>query len=130
MFIGDLSHKGIRTESAAATFNLDSSITSVAAVGKPVALVGDFEVGFGADGAEIIGYLESYEERTVEGGKLGTVTWHMSAEFSYTGTAPAAGDRVASDGAGNVKVAGAGVGYNTLVTAVDTDNEIVSVLFR
>ena len=83
MQIGDLQHKGIRTESAAASFYLDASITGFADVGKPVSVTGDFTVGFGAADDEILGYLESYENREVEGVKMGAVSWHMCAEFDF-----------------------------------------------
>ena len=66
----------------------------------------------------------------VEGVKMGAVSWHMCAEFSYSGTAPTLGGSVVSNGDGTVKVAGANAGRNTLVTAVDTTNNIVSVIFR
>ena len=128
MQIGDLQHKGIRSESAAASFYLDASITGFADVGKPVSVTGDFTVGFGAADAEILGYLESFEDREVEGVKM--VTWHMCAEFEYAGTAPTVGGHVVSNGDGKVKVAGAGLGRNVVVTAVDTTNNMVSVIFR
>tara|TARA_X000001388_G_scaffold52616_5_gene38371 strand:+ start:8829 stop:9221 length:393 start_codon:yes stop_codon:yes gene_type:complete len=130
MQIGQLQHKGIRTESAAASFYLDTSITGYSDIGKPVSITDDFTVGFGADGAEIIGYLESYEDRITETVKMGGVSWHMCAEFTYTGTDPTAGSHVVADGAGNVKLAGAGAGLNTLVCAVDTTNKVVSIIFR
>ena len=130
MQIGDLQHKGIRTESAAASFYLDASITGFSAIGKPVCITGNFEVGFGAADAEIIGYLESYEGRDVEGVKMGAVSWHMCAEFEYDGAAPTVGGHVVSNGDGKVKAAGAGAGRNVVVTAVDTTNNLVSVIFR
>lgn len=130
MYLGDLTHKGIRTETASATFELDSTITSASDVGKAVGITGNYIVGYGAADQEIVGYLESFENRTVEGSKTGAVNWHMCAEFAYTGADPVAGDRLALDGSGGVKVAPAGVGYNTLVTAVDTTNKIVSMTFR
>ena len=130
MQIGDLQHKGIRTESAAASFYLDASITGFDDVGKPVCITGNFEVGFGAADAEIIGYLESYEDRDVEGVKMGAVSWHMCAEFEYAGTAPTGGGHVVSNGDGKVKAAGANQGRNVVVAAVDTTNNMVSVIFR
>lgn len=131
MYIGMLTHKGIRTESAAATFELDSSITSHQNVGMPVAMTGNYQVGLGADGQEIIGFLESFEDRLVEGSKTGAVSWHLCQEFPYAPAAPpSVGGRVAAVGDGTVKAAGAGVGYNTLVTAVDTENQTCAVTFR
>ncbi len=130
MQIGDLQHQGIRTESAAASFYLDTSITGFDAIGKPVSITGNFTVGFGSADDEILGYLESYEDRDVEKVKMGAVSWHMCAVFEYAGTAPTVGGNVVSNGDGKVKVAGAGAGRNVVVTAVDTTNQTVSVIFR
>lgn len=131
MYIGNLTHKGIRTESAAATFELDSSIDGFDKIGLPVAVTGNMTVGLGADGDELVGYLESYEDRTVEGGKTGAVSWHMCAVFEFDpAAAPVAGGRIAAVGDGRVKAAGAGVGYNTLVKSVDATNNLCEVTFR
>lgn len=131
MFLG-IKHQGIRTESASATFRLNATITGPEHVGKPVSVdpAQDFLVGLAADGAEVIGYLESYEDRVTEGEKVGAVNWHICTVFSYTGVAPTRGGSIVGAGAGNVKAAGAGEGKNTLVTAVDAANQLVSVTFR
>lgn len=130
MQLTQIRHQGIRTESASATFYLNSSITSIEDVGKPVSIdpTADYTVGFVAD-ADVLGVLESYEDRTTEGVKTGAVNWHNCYEFEYSGTAPTRGGRVVSDGAGKVKAAGAGAGTNTRVVSVDTTNQVVSVIF-
>lgn len=129
MFPGTLTHKGIRTESAAATFMLDAGLTKDD-IGLPVAMVGNMTVGKGADGNEIVGFLESFEDRTVEGTVLGAVTWHMCADFEYSGTDPTAGQHAVCDGTGKVRISAASEAKNALITNVDTTNKIVSVIFR
>lgn len=130
MQIGVMSHRGIRNEESSATFYLGAGLTSVAQVGVPVAVTGNFTVDVAADGAEIVGVLESFENRVQEGIKVGAVNWHNCAKFTYTGTAPVAGGRIVGAGGGNVKAAGAGAGLQTLVTAVDTTAMTVEVIFR
>jgi len=131
MYFGQLTHKGIRTESAAATFELDASIDGYDKVGLPVAMKGNFLVGLAGDGDAIVGYLESYEERKADGTKTGAVSWNICAEWTYTGTAPVVGGGVVGSATeGAVKAAVAPAGLNALVTAVDTTNKIVSVILR
>lgn len=130
MQIGAMSHRGIRTESASNTWYLGPGITSINDVGKPVAITGNFTVDIAPDGAEVFGTLESFEDRVQEGIKVGAVNWHNCAKFTYTGTAPAPGGRIVGAGGGNVKAAGAGVGFNTAVAAVDTTAQTVEVTFR
>jgi len=92
---------------------------------------GDYLVGLAGDGDQIVGYLESFEERKADGSKTGAVSWNICTEWPYTGTAPAAGDSVVGSATlGSVKTAVAPAGINTLVTAVDTTNLIVSVILR
>ena len=130
MPIGNMTHRGIRNEESALTWYLDASITSPADVGKPVSITGNFTVGLAVDGAEILGQLESFENRLQEGVKVGAVNHHMSAKFTYTGSDPVAGGKIVGAGGGNVKTAGAGLGHNTFIAAVDTTAKTVEVTFR
>ena len=65
MQIGDLQHQGIRTESAAASFYLDTSITGFDAIGKPVSITGNFTVGFGSADDEILGSSKEKRRKMV-----------------------------------------------------------------
>lgn len=129
MFLGTLTHLGIRTESASATFLLDSSLTKDD-VGTPVAMTGNLEVGLGSDGNPIVGYLESFENRVTEGAVVGAVNWHICADFEYSGTAPVAGDFAVVDGTGKVRKSAAGEAQNALITSVNTTDKKVSVILR
>lgn len=131
--LGTLTHNGIRTESAAATFVLDTSIVGQADVGKPVSFKAteDFTVQLNVVDAEIVGHLESFEDRSQsEGTILGAVSWHGCHVYAYTGTAPTRGGHVVCDASGGVKAAGATAGLQTLVTAVDTTASTCEVLLR
>lgn len=126
------SHKGIRNEDLSVTMYLNSSITSVEDVGKPVSVdpSADFTVGFVAD-ADILGVLQSYEHRVLEGGiKVGAVCPLICFKFEYSGAAPTRGGRVIGDGTGKVKAAGAGAGLNSVVTKVDTTAKTVEVMLK
>ena len=122
-------HQGIRTESANATFLLNDTITSFSDVGKPVSLdpTANFTVGLSQDGEDILGYLESYEDRSQDGIKTGAVAPKIYTNFKYTGAAPVNGQWVV--GAGNGLVKAPATRARALVEAVDTDNEEVSVTF-
>lgn len=122
-------HTGIRIEDANASFYLNSTITSFADVGKPVSLdaTANFTVGISPDGADILGSLESFENRSQEGYNLGAVAPKLYCTFEYSGTAPVIGQYVVGDGTGKVK-ASLERG-RALVEAVDTDAQTVSVNF-
>lgn len=126
------SYKGIRVEDLAVTAYLNSSITSINDVGKPITIdpAADFTIGLSADGAEIHGVLTAFENRSQEGVKTGSYQPLMYQKFSYTGTAPTRGGRVVANGAGGVKAAGAGVGMNTVVVAVNTTTLTCEVLLK
>lgn len=62
--------------------------------------------------------------------KVGAVNHHMSAKFEYSGADPTAGGKVVGAGGGKVKTAGAGLGHNTVIAAVDTTAKTVEVTFR
>jgi len=130
MYFGTLTNHGIRTESAAGTFELGAGVDGFTKVGMPVSITGNNTVDLSADGAEIFGLLESYEDRGVEGATTGAVSWQVVTTFDYTGTAPAAGGRIVGAGAGAVKAAGTGAGMNTLVLSVNTTDSTVEVLIR
>lgn len=122
-------HNGIRMEDANATFFLNSTITSHDDVGSPVSLdpSENFTVGLSPDGADILGALESFENRSQEGYNAGAVAPKLYTNFTYTGAAPVIGQWVVGAGNGNVK-ASATAG-RALVEAVDTSTQQVSVLF-
>ncbi len=134
MLFGITTHRGIRNEDLAATFYLNSTLPNKDCVGWPVAIdpSADFTVGVAGDGAEIHGVLQSWEDRSQEGGiKTGAVNPLISFKFEYDGVAPTRGGSVVGSAvAGKVKAAGAGAGKNTVVVAVDTAAQTVEVLFR
>jgi hypothetical protein len=130
--IGTLTHSGIRTETAAATFYLASGITQ-ASIGLPMAIdpTADFTVKIAGDGDQVIGYLESHEYHADTNTRLGAVSWHLCTTFTYEGAAPTRGQGIlGSVTSGTVKAAGATVVTHNIVTAVDTTNSTVEVLFR
>jgi hypothetical protein len=122
-------HKGIRIEDANATYFLNASITSHSDIAKPVSLdaTANFTIGLAADGAQILGALESYEDRTQEGYKAGAVAPLMYTTFEYSGTDPVIGQWVVGDGTGKVK-ASATIG-RALVEGIDTTGKLVHVTF-
>ena len=129
MYIGQLTHNGIRTESAAATFELDVSITANADVGKLVALKGNHLVGLAGDGDVIFGYLESYEDRVTEGSKTGAVSWMLCSKATYVGTAPVVGGGLqGSTDAGYPKASATAT--NIVVTQVDTAEGTCEFIIR
>lgn len=125
----NIRHQGIRTESANATYYLNDTVTSASDVGKPVSLdaTANFTVGLSPDGADILGSLESVEDRSQDGIKTGAVAPKLFTTFNYTGAAPVIGQWVV--GAGNGLVKASPTQARALVEAVDTDNEEVSVTF-
>lgn len=125
-------YKGIRCEDLAVTAYLNSSITGIADVGKPVSIdtTIDFTVGIAADGANIAGVLTSYEHRSQDNVKTGSYNPTMYQVFTYTGTAPTRGGNVVGNGTGGVKTAAAGAGLNTVVCAVDTTALTCTVLLK
>ena len=134
MLFGITTHRGIRVEDLAATFYLNSTLPNKDCVGWPVAIdpSADFTVGVAGDNAEILGVLQSWEDRVQEGGiKTGSVNPLISFKFPYEGTAPVRGGSVVGSAVpGSVKAAGASAGKNTVVVAVDTTAKTVEVLFR
>jgi hypothetical protein len=119
-------------------FNLASAIVA-ADVGKAVSIdtTAAFTVKLAADNDEIIGRLETFEDRTVEGLKTGTVAMQGIMVFPTVVTVPALGDNVAGGGSGQVKTATAPgtataaalVRVNTVI-ARDATNRLVTVIIR
>lgn len=134
MLFGITTHRGIRVEDLAASFYLNSTLPNKECVGWPVAIdpSADFTVGAAGDGVEILGVLQSWEDRVQEGGvRTGSVNPLISFKFEYEGTDPVRGGSVVGSAVpGKVKAAGAGAGKNTTVVAVDTTAKTVEVLFR
>lgn len=120
-------NKGIRVEDASGNFYLDASIDVNAHVGAPVAPTGNNTVGLAPDGAEILGNLESAEDRVQEGVKTGAVCPSLYTTYGYSGTAPVVGQWVVGTGTEKVK-ASATFGRCT-VLAVDTTAMTVDVTF-
>lgn len=122
-------HNGIRMEDANATFFLNDTITSHDDVGSPVSLdpSENFTVGLSPDGADILGALESFENRSQEGYNAGAVAPKLYTNFTYTGSAPVIGQWVV--GAGDGKVKASATAGRALVEAVDESINQVSVLF-
>jgi hypothetical protein len=130
MYIGQLTHKGIRTEQAAATFELDASITENKDVGKLVSLKGNHLVGLADDGDVIFGYLESFEDRVAEGSKTGAVSWMLCGKATYVGTPPVVGAGLEGSATlGSPQASAAGVS-NIVVTQVDTDEGTCEFILR
>ncbi len=126
------SYKGIRVEDLAVTAYLNATVTGVADVGKPISIdpAADYTVGISPDGADIHGVLTAYEHRVQDNVKTGSYNPMMYQKFTYSGTAPTRGGRVVGNGLGGVKAAGAGVGLNTVVCAVNTTELSCVVLLK
>jgi hypothetical protein len=114
------------------TLKADSSLTTaygsggVAAVeGKFVALTGDLTVGFGADTNPLYGKIMKYERDGLVSVQVGGYTWGPGV----SGALAAAGSNLAVNGAGLVKVAGAGVYSRPKSVGVDATNVLVAVDF-
>lgn len=86
------------------SFNLESNVAATD-VGKAVELdsAGANTVKLASDGGVILGRLETFEDRIVEGNRVGTVALKGFLTLPYTGTAPTVGARVIGGGSGNVK---------------------------
>lgn len=101
-----ISWEGIEHEGHHLPMFLAAGIVA-ADIGKPVTL--DTSAAntakLAGDGDEIIGYLSTVENRSVEGDLVGTVAVLFQKRFTYEGADPAIGDKlVGSATAGTVKV--------------------------
>jgi hypothetical protein len=108
-FIGSgISHRGIVQEEFNFPFNLATTIVA-ADVGKAVSIdtTAARTVKLAADGDVIQGWLTSYEDRTIEGGKVGTVSMKGGTDFLRASGAPAVtvGAVICGAGAGEVRAA-------------------------
>lgn len=107
-----VSHKGIPHDEWMYPFLLAASVVQED-VGKPMMIdTVNYTAKVATDGAEIIGWLESFEDRTVEGVKVGTIALKGPKEvpFATPGAegAIAVGDMVVGAAtSGQVKKAGA-----------------------
>jgi hypothetical protein len=115
---------GFHFEDSLITFKLDSGLTADH-VGEPIALKTGVNgtVKRGADGERIHGYLQSYEDRTVEGAKVGAVALRLAQRFKVkTADTLAVGDCACCAGNGEVR---------KMVVATDelpVDNVVVEVV--
>jgi hypothetical protein len=98
-----VSLRGIEHEEFHYPFNLASAITADD-VGKPVALdaTAANTVKVAGDGDVIVGKLASYENRAIEGVKVGAVALKGGFKFTKSGTV-AVGDSVQGAAGGAVK---------------------------
>lgn len=138
-----ISHEGIFIEEFQFPWNLASGIVA-ADVGKAVAIDtgADTTVKLAGDGDAIIGRLETFEDRVVEGIKVGAVSHAGGVKFPYkTGETLARGNYVVGAGSGEVKAQAAqavneGGSANLtirrdpiwLVTSVNTTAKTVTVI--
>lgn len=133
MNFGIKTHKGIRVEDLAPTFLLNSTLPNIGCVGWPVSIdpAENFTVGAAPDGVDILGVLQSWEDRVQDGIKTGSVNPLICFKFQYEGAAPTRGGRVVGSAVpGKVKAAGAGAGLNTYVTAIDTTAKTCEVMLK
>lgn len=110
-------------------WNVSGTLTQ-ADVGKAVTqdTAAASTVKLAGDGNPILGNLVSYENRVVEGIKIGTVAHKGCFKFEYTGTAPVVGDKVVGSAtAGKVKTDN--TNGSGRVVSVNTTAATVEVLF-
>lgn len=129
-FIGaGVSHKGIPHDEFMYPFVLASGVSD-GDQGKPVKMgSNNYEVDLAGDGDDIIGFLVSFEDRQVEGIKVGTVQIKGPVEFTFaTGDTVAVGDSIVGAGSGEVKKATTPSATNrTLVVSKNATAETVVV---
>lgn len=121
-----ISHKGIKDEDLQYPWNVSGTIAQTD-LGKAVSqkTSADATVELAADGADIMGFLETYENRTAEGIAVGTVGMGGGYEIQIATAAlggsdePAVGDGVIGAGSGLVKK---GSSKRWVVTAKRTVN--------
>ena len=108
-FIGEgISHRGLVTEDALIPYYLASAIVA-ADVGKAVSIDTSAArtVKLAADGDVIHGVLATFEDRSIEGAKVGTVAIKGGYGFTRSagGTAITPGDLLCGAGSGEVRKA-------------------------
>lgn len=121
--------RGFHWEDSSLTFNLASAIAA-ADVGKAVSLNGVVanSVKLAADGDAIVGRLATYEDRTVEGIKVGAVELQFANLLPVNAAALSAlavGDSVQGAGAGEVKKAAANDPRKNFVAEIIGTNAVV-----
>ena len=120
---GGISHAGISHEEWYYPWTLHADIV-VGDIGKAVTIdtTANARVKLCGDTDIIIGRLESFEDRTMEGIKVGSVAMKGGMTLPMAATSqPAVGDSIqGSATAGKVKALSGAQGRNFLVTAVDT----------
>lgn len=119
---------GLVPQNFAWTCNV-SGVVTAANVGELVTqdITADDAVKLLADGDIPIGLLGSYENRIIEGIKIGTVNFKGGFQVKYTGALVKGNSVVGSAVAGSVKAAG--VANRTLVTKIDATNLVATVIF-
>ena len=106
-------------------FLLDVTVTKDD-VGKPVA----FKPGtantviVAPDGAQVIGKLVTFEDRAIEGIRVGTVTLRGGFSFEFTGTL-APGDTAVGAGGGRVKRAAQANHADNIVVEVSDGRAVI-----
>lgn len=130
--IGVLSLKGMYKSDDIFTFSLASGITS-ADVGKAVSLdtSGNNKVKLALDTEEIIGVLETVENRTVEGVLLGTVATAGIFEFAVNSDATASTPDEIPNTVGDYIVGGngaAGAGFVNKLTSGKSNWRVIEVI--
>lgn len=91
-------------------------------VGKAVALSGNNEVDFGADGGRLLGRLEHVQDG------VATVQVAGVVRLPVTDTVPSVGDSVVVNGSGSVKKTGVSEEGRGVVISVDSENSKCDVL--
>lgn len=123
--------EGFHIETSIITFVCKSTMT-IADVGKPVAIdtTANGQVKVAGDGDRIFGYLESFEDRVVEGDKVGAVAQRFGMSFKIkSGDALAVGDTaVGSAVSGEVKKAAANDPSDNVVVSVANGRAVIHKL--
>lgn len=110
------------------TYNISGAVTQDD-VGKAVSIdtAAASTMKLAADGAQIVGRLSTYEDRSQQGaGKTGSVQRRFKEKLkAVAGHTIVVGDSVVGAGGGLVKDAGAGVSNRTLCVEVLADDYVV-----
>lgn len=119
--------RGFHWEYSSLTFNLAAEVTA-ADVGKAVSLNGTVpnSVKLAADGDAIVGYLSTFEDRTVEGIKVGAVELQFANLLPIAdGATVTVGSTVVGAGGGRIKNAGTNNPRNNFVAEIIGTNAVV-----
>lgn len=117
------------------TFKVDSSTMSTigknytALCGKVVTLTGNYEVGYGSDGNNPLGFVEQVEFEANDPSVLVcSVVWNTSREDITCDSGDAAGDWLACDGSGGLKKSETAT--SAKAWGVDTSNYLATVYIQ